>query len=106
MHVQEVSFLQLHGTGTPLGDPIEVGAAVVALRPAGTHASAQPLSLAACKTAVGHTEPAAGVLGAVHALLELATQEARPLLHLRQVSLFVEVLPQSPSHMHACMLLD
>ena len=83
--MQEITSLQLHGTGTPLGDPIEMGAAVGTLRPIAAPASAQPLSLEACKTAFGHTEPAAGVMGAVHAVLALSAQEAMPLLHLRQV---------------------
>lgn len=51
---------QMHGTGTPLGDPIEIGAAVSAYLTADRQ---DPLTLASSKSAVGHAEPAAGELG-------------------------------------------
>ena len=59
--VGAVAGLQLHGTGTSLGDPIEVGAASGLLldgRPA-----SQPFSLMASKSALGHSEPASGIMG-------------------------------------------
>ncbi len=61
LSVPEVVGLQLHGTGTSLGDPIEVGAASGLLldgRP-----STQPFSLMASKSALGHSEPASGIMG-------------------------------------------
>ena len=62
----EISCLEMHGTGTPLGDPIEVGAAAAVFGEpgwSGRHASGEPrqaLCLGAVKSALGHTEPAAG----------------------------------------------
>ncbi len=50
--------LELHGTGTPLGDPIEVGAALAVLS-----GSETPVQLTAAKSRVGHAEPAAGAIG-------------------------------------------
>lgn len=47
--------LEMHGTGTPLGDPIEIGAALAVLRGA-----VHPVALSAVKSHVGHAEPAAG----------------------------------------------
>ena len=60
--VSEVGGLEMHGTGTPLGDPIEVGAAAAAL---GT--DSRTLHLSAAKSPIGHAEPAAGMVGIVHA---------------------------------------
>lgn len=50
-----IESLEMHGTGTPLGDPIEIGAALAVLRGA-----AHPVALTAAKSHVGHAEPAAG----------------------------------------------
>ena len=55
---EAVHCIELHGTGTPLGDPIEVGAIAAAL--AGARAAAAPVMLGAAKTHLGHAEPAAG----------------------------------------------
>ena len=54
----DLGALELHGTGTPLGDPIELGAALDLLT--GCRA---PLRLTAAKSRVGHAEPAAGAIG-------------------------------------------
>ena len=89
-----VSRLQMHGTGTPLGDPIEAGAATAALQPplpAGAAAAAGgkpakgaslsapgggiPLVFASDKSAIGHTEPSAGVMGILHALSAMRQQQ-------------------------------
>ena len=55
-------LVQMHGTGTPLGDPIEVGAAAGAYL---TSKGREPLSLLSTKSVVGHAEPAAGTHGPV-----------------------------------------
>ena len=57
-----VSGLQLHGTGTALGDPIEVGAASGLLLE-GRAQDSQPFTLLASKSALGHSEPASGIMG-------------------------------------------
>ncbi len=49
-----VIAISMHGTGTPLGDPIEVGAAAAVLRPL------RCISLLSSKSQFGHGEPAAG----------------------------------------------
>ncbi len=54
----DLGALELHGTGTPLGDPIEVSAAMAVLSGSSTH-----LRLTAAKSRVGHAEPAAGAIG-------------------------------------------
>jgi acyl transferase domain-containing protein len=64
-----VGYVETHGTGTPLGDPIEVEAlkeVFGAPRPDGA-----PLVLGALKTNVGHLETAAGVAGLIKAALVL-----------------------------------
>ena len=65
----EVDYLEAHGTGTELGDPIEVRAASAVYgegRPAG-----RPLLVGSVKTNIGHLEAAAGIAGVIKVVLAL-----------------------------------
>jgi acyl transferase domain-containing protein len=62
----DVAALQMHGTGTPLGDPIEVGAASAALVD-GVSRAHGPLAASTAKSWIGHTEAAAGAMGLTQA---------------------------------------
>lgn len=62
----QVDAIEAHGTGTPLGDPIEARALDQVF---GTRTI--PLWLSSAKSNVGHLESAAGVAGVIRALLEL-----------------------------------
>ena len=73
--------MQMHGTGTPLGDPVEAGAIDAVLSD-----PARPLALMASKTWCGHAEPAAGMVGLAHARAALEGHLLLPLLHLRYAS--------------------
>ncbi len=75
----EVDYLEAHGTGTPVGDPIELEAAVGAYCQE-RHAD-QPLLIGSVKTNVGHLEPAAGVAGLVKVMLSMKQGVIPPHLH-------------------------
>ena len=65
----EVDFLEVHGTGSQLGDPIEVNAAASVY---GRDREAdRPLLLGTVKTNIGHLESAAGVAGLIKVLLSM-----------------------------------
>ncbi|MCP4380582.1 MAG: AMP-binding protein [Hyphomicrobiales bacterium] len=65
----EVSFVEAHGSGTPLGDPIEVMALKKVLMKA--RGPDRPLWLGSVKTLIGHLEAAAGIAGLVKVVLAL-----------------------------------
>ncbi len=73
---EQVSYIEAHGTGTSLGDPIEIGSIgkVFADR-------REPLIVGSVKTNIGHLEPAAGVSGLMKVVLSLQHGEIPPNLH-------------------------
>lgn len=83
----DVGCLEMHGTGTPLGDPIEVGAAAAVLGqpswmhiPGDVRQQSQALCLGAAKSTLGHTEPAAGATAMCKSLFRCACWAIRILL--------------------------
>ncbi len=78
----EVAYLEAHGTGTSLGDPIEVQAAAAALGPG--RDPDRPLLLGSVKTNVGHLEAAAGIAGLLKVVLSLEHGTIPRHLHFRE----------------------
>ncbi len=89
----DIAKLMLHGTGTPLGDPIELGAALK-LFPEGKTPNSG-LVLNAVKTSMGHSEAAAGTVSLAGTISASLGQTSCPLLHLRELNPNVERLFKS-----------
>jgi 3-oxoacyl-(acyl-carrier-protein) synthase/acyl carrier protein len=80
----DVDGLEMHGTGTSLGDPIEVGAAHAVLIEHTTRNA--PLALSAMKSCMGHTEPSAGLAGLFCALRGTNLGSVGGICHLTQIN--------------------
>jgi acyl transferase domain-containing protein len=91
----DVGYVETHGTGTPLGDPIEVHALGAALC-RGRSVEA-PLQIGSVKTNLGHLEAAAGIAGLMKVVMMLQHGAIPPHLHLRELNphIAVEELPIS-----------
>lgn len=77
---QAVGYIETHGTGTSLGDPVEFSALSQAY--GGTGQALQFCGLGSVKSNIGHTDTAAGLAGSIKAILSLAHQQIPPTLHL------------------------
>src|SRR5690349_15958565 len=73
----DLAFFEMHGTGTPAGDPIEAAAVGRALG----QARREKLPIGSVKTNIGHLEPASGMAGLIKAALALERGVVPPTLH-------------------------
>ena len=86
-----ISYIEAHGTGTPLGDPIEISALASVFR------GCPPASCAigSLKTNIGHLDPAAGIAGFIKTVLALRHAQLPPSLHFERpnAALALETTP-------------
>jgi len=76
---ETITYVETHGTGTALGDPVEVEALTRAFRN-GTEAK-RFCAIGAVKTNIGHLDAAAGVAGLIKTVLALKHREIPPSLN-------------------------
>ena len=81
---QQVQYVETQGTGTPLGDAIEIRALGSVFKEG--RSSQAPLWLASVKTNVGNTETASGLAALIKVILSLQHQQLPPHLHLKQLN--------------------
>ncbi|AZE49480.1 Modular polyketide synthase [Pseudomonas chlororaphis] len=76
---RHISYLEAHGTGTALGDPIEIAALSTAFRPYTD--DRQFCAIGSVKSNIGHCESAAGIAGITKVLLQIKHRQRVPSLH-------------------------
>lgn len=79
---ETISYIETHGTGTPLGDPIEISALTRVFRAATEEK--RFCSVGSVKTNIGHLDAASGVAGFIKAVLALEHKQLPPSLHFEQ----------------------
>jgi phthiocerol/phenolphthiocerol synthesis type-I polyketide synthase C len=80
----QIAYVETHGTGTPLGDPIEFDSLKAVLMP--DRSPDQPCALGSVKTNIGHSEAAAGMASLIKVVLSLRHGEIPPVLHFKKLN--------------------
>ncbi len=78
---EQINYIETHGTGTQLGDPIEVRAIAGVM---GKRSKEEPVLLGSVKTNVGHAEAAAGMASLLKVILALQNGTIPPQLHFNE----------------------
>ena len=82
VEASEISYVETHGTGTRVGDPIEIKALTQAFRQS-TQAKGY-CAIGSLKTNIGHLDTAAGVASLIKTVLALRHRQIPPSLHFRK----------------------
>ncbi len=85
----QISYVETHGTGTSLGDPIEVNSLKEVLSEG--RESNQTCWIGSAKTNIGHLEAAAGIVGLIKVVLQIENQEIPSNLHLKQLNPYIKI---------------
>ena len=79
-----VSYIETHGTGTALGDPIEITGITQAFQK--DTQKTQFCAIGSVKSNIGHLEAAAGIAGVTKIVLQMKHQKIVPSLHSKQLN--------------------
>lgn len=94
--IETITYIEAHGTGTSLGDPIEINGLKKAFRimqeKQGQHSlPSHYCGLGSVKTNIGHLEAAAGMAGIIKVLLAMQAGQLPGILHLKQVNPYIDI---------------
>jgi polyketide synthase PksN len=103
--LESIGYIEAHGTGTRLGDPVEVGGLIEAFgrlyRSRGVAwPGKHPCGLGSVKTNIGHLEGAAGLAGLIKVLMAIQHRSIPATLNLEQLNPDID-LADSPFHVVA-----
>jgi acyl transferase domain-containing protein len=97
---ESISYVETHGTGTPVGDPIEVTALTEAFR-TGT-SKVGFCGIGSLKSNIGHLDTAAGVAGLIKTVLAMQNRKLPPSLHFQAPNPAID-FASSPFYVNASL---
>ena len=86
---ETITYIEAHGTGTAMGDPIEMRALTQAF--AGAALAPGSCAIGSVKSNIGHLDAAAGVAGLIKTVLALEHRELPPTLHFERPNPELEI---------------
>lgn len=94
--IDSIQYIETHGTGTPLGDPIEINGLKKAFQHLALEQQLEALpkqycGLGAVKTNIGHLESAAGIAGIIKTLLAMRHEMLPANLHFHELNPYIEI---------------
>jgi len=95
---ETISYIEAHGTGTQLGDPVEANALMRAFK--GFTQKTQFCSMGSVKAQIGHTSASAGVIGFIKVLLSMKHRQLPGLFQFDTMNSRID-LSTSPFFVHA-----
>ncbi|HEV2862457.1 MAG TPA: SDR family NAD(P)-dependent oxidoreductase [Pyrinomonadaceae bacterium] len=93
---ETITYVETHGTGTALGDPVEIAALTQAFGARGSCA------IGSLKTNIGHLDAAAGVAGLIKTVLALKHRELPPSLHFTRPNPNID-FARTPFHVNTAL---
>ncbi len=94
---ESVAYVETHGTGTAVGDPIEITALTKAFQSTGAK---RTCAIGSLKSNVGHLDAAAGVAGFIKTVLALERRQIPPSLHFTKPNPLID-FENSPFYVNA-----
>ncbi|MCY9109396.1 SDR family NAD(P)-dependent oxidoreductase [Bacillus atrophaeus] len=93
---ETINYIELHGTGTELGDPVEIEGIKKAFKQLARKQGKSLTKQAYCgigsvKTNIGHLEPASGIAGIMKVILAMQNKKLPGILHLNKVNPYVKL---------------
>ena len=85
----EISCIEAHGTGTPLGDPIEIQSLKTVLME--DRSPTQPCYISSVKANIGHLELASGIAGLIKVVLSLQNKQIPQNLHFKRLNPLIRI---------------
>lgn len=81
---QDIGYIEAHGTGTPLGDPVEIQALCDVFE--NTHTHEKPLLIESLKNNIGHLEAAAGIASLIKVTLAMKNETIPAHIHFHTLN--------------------